>query len=444
MNKKTRNALLGVVAVVVAGSLFSRLPPVRERLDWRIEALRERIELTFAPEEEAIFIPVGQLAETSEITPPPLVIEDTPTPSPTPTVTLTSSPDEPTPTPIPTATPLPDQVVLSGMKYFDQHGLWNYCAPATLSMALSYWDWTGDRMDAGRWLKPFDEDLNVMPYEMANYAVQEAGLGAVVRNGGNLELLKRMVAGGFPVVIEKGTLIRETTTGQITWMGHYNLVVGYDDAAEQVITRDSYYSPPEYPLDYRISYDQILKEWQGFNYIFLVVYPPEREAEVMQLLGDYADAATASQIAAERASVEIYSTSGADRFFAWYNRGTSLVALQDYYGAALAYDEAFTHLASLPDEEVPKKIMRMVWYQTGPYFAYYYTGRYQDVINLANQAMALPSKGPYLEESFYWRARARYMIGDTPGALEDLRQSLVYHPGFVPSVDFLKDLGYTE
>jgi tetratricopeptide (TPR) repeat protein len=164
----------------------------------------------------------------------------------------------------------------------------------------------------------------------------------------------------------------------------------------------------------------------------------------MQLLGDYADAGSANQIAAEKASAEIYSMDGVKRFFAWYNRGTSLVALQDYYGGAQAYDEAFKYLASLPEAEVPKKIMRVAWYQTGPYFAYFYSGRYQDVINLADQAMTLPSKGPYLEESFFWRAKARYAIGDTPGALEDLRQSLVYHPGFVPSVDFLGQLGYTE
>jgi hypothetical protein len=444
MNTSTRNALLGALAAVILLALLSRLPPVRDRLDWRIEALAERVQAALFPEEETIFVPVGQAAETGEVVALPPLLEDTPTPRPSPTFTLTPAPDQPTPTPRPTATPLPDTVVLSGMQYFHQHGLWNYCAPATLSMALSYWGWDGDRLDAGKWLKPFDEDLNVMPYEMANYAAQEAGLGAVVRNGGTLDLLKRMVAGGFPVVIEKGTLIRETMSGQITWMGHYNLVVGYDDNTRQVITRDSYYSPPEYPLDYRISYDRIMQEWQGFNYIFLVVYPPERESEVMELLGEHADATRANQIAAEQASTEIFSMSGPDRFFAWYNRGTSLVALQDYQGGALAYDEAFTYLASLPDEEVPKKIMRMVWYQTGPYFAYYYTGRYQDVINLAAQALALPTQGPYLEESFYWRARARYMIGDTPGALEDARQSLVYHPGFVPSVTFLNELGYTE
>ncbi|MEN4041119.1 MAG: C39 family peptidase [Anaerolineaceae bacterium] len=444
MSLQTRNALLGALTAVILLALFTRLPFVRDRLDWRIQALAQSVSAAFFPQEEAIFVPVGPAPETSALVSLPPAIEATPTPRPSPTITQTIAPDEPTRTPSPTATPLPEMVLLSGMKYFDQHGMWNYCGPATLAMALSYWGWDGDRLDAGRWLKPFDEDLNVMPYEMANYARQEAGLAAVVRNGGTLDLLKRMVAGGFPVVIEKGTMIRETTTGQITWMGHYNLVVGYDDAAQEVIVRDSFYSPPKHPLDFRISYEQILQEWRGFNYLFLVVYPPDREAEVMALLGEYADATTASQIAAERASAEIFSTSGADRFFAWFNRGSSLVALQDYHGGALAYDEAFLYLASLPEEETPKKIMRIVWYQTGPYFAYFFTGRYQDVINLAGQAMAVASRGPFLEESFFWRARARYMLGDTAGALEDLRQSLVYHPGFEPSVQLLNDWGYSE
>ena len=32
-------------------------------------------------------------------------------------------------------------------------------------------------------------------------------------------------------------------------------------------------------------------------------------------------------------------------------------------------------------------LIRMMWYQTGPYFAYYYSARYQDVINLANTTL---------------------------------------------------------
>ena len=47
---------------------------------------------------------------------------------------------------------------------------------------------------------------------------------------------------------------------------------------------------------------------------------------------------------------------------------------------------------------------RMMWYQTGPYFAYYYAGRYQDVINLANVNKTIAQ--PTLEESLYWRGMA--------------------------------------
>ena len=32
-----------------------------------------------------------------------------------------------------------------------------------------------------------------------------------------------------------------------------------------------------------------MKEWRSFDYIFVVVYPADREADVMSLLGSYAD-----------------------------------------------------------------------------------------------------------------------------------------------------------
>ena len=72
--------------------------------------------------------------------------------------------------------------------------------------------------------------------------------------------------------------------------------------------------------------------------------------------------------AAQRASDEIFSTSGRDQFFAWFNRGTNLMELQDYIGAAAAYDEAFNIYSGLDPETRP---WRLLWYQTGPYWAYY-------------------------------------------------------------------------
>src|SRR5690606_22777350 len=129
-----------------------------------------------------------------------------------------------------------------------------------------------------------------------------------------------------------------------------------------------------------VSYDDLTRGWRSFNYAFVVLFPPERQDEVYALLGPYADETTANQIAAQIASDEIFRTEGQDQFFALFNRGTSLVRLQDYGGAAQIYDQAFKLYAELPGEQRP---WRMLWYQTGPYFAYYWTGRYWDVIALA-------------------------------------------------------------
>lgn len=84
----------------------------------------------------------------------------------------------------------------------------------------------------------------------------------------------------------------------------------------------------------------------------------------------------------------------------------------------------------------------MMWYQTGPYWAYYYSGRYQDVIDLATTTLDAMSE-PVLEESYYWRALAREALGDTKGAIKDLRSALKFHPSFEPSLTRLQQMGIT-
>ena len=84
----------------------------------------------------------------------------------------------------------------------------------------------------------------------------------------------------------------------------------------------------------------------------------------------------------------------------------------------------------------------MIWYQTGPYWAYYYTGRYQDVIKLATTTLDAMSE-PVLEESYYWRALAGEATGDSKGAIKDLQSALKFHPGFEPALTQLKQLGIT-
>ncbi len=404
------------------------MPPVRDRLSYHLDQVMTRLRYTLFPPEKVVFVPQPALASSTG------KAEITLTPAPSATVTLasTSLPLRETPTPTLTATPLPDAVSLKGIRYIDQHGLWNYCAPSSLAMQLSYWGWSGTREDVGHYVKPFEEDKNVMPYELADYVTSQTKLSAVIRSGGTLDLLKRLVANGYVVLIEKGTYIQDVTTGKPSWMGHYNVVSGYDEATQEIIVQDAYFKP-----DLRIKYDTILQEWRAFNYIFLVVYPPEKEQNLMSVLGDYADETNSYRIAYDKATAEINSLTGIDAYFAWFNRGTSQVDLQDYAGAAEFYDQAF---ALYPDLAVDKRPFRMLWYQTGPYFAYYYMFRYQDVINLATQTIDNVEK-PYLEESFYWRGRALGATGDAQKDIADQRIALKYHPGFKPSLDELAHLG---
>ena len=178
--------------------------------------------------------------------------------------------------------------------------------------------------------------------------------------------------------------------------------------------------------------------WRAFNNVFVVVYPPEKENEVLNLLGPLASEEEACRIAYDRAMGETSTMADIrDQFFAWFNAGTSLVCLQDYAAAATTYDTAYGIYPDIPQDSRP---YRMLWYETGPYPAYYYSGRYQDVVNLASQTLGYMAE-PVLEESYYWRALSYNALGKTNLAAADLRTSLEYHPGFPPSIALLKELG---
>ena len=297
-------------------------------------------------------------------------------------------------------------------------------------MALSYWEWEGDQRLIATFTKPNPRDKNVMPYELAAYVEEETQLRIVSRVGGDVELLKRFIASGLPVIIEKGFEGRDFDG----WMGHYVLMTGYSDQDQNFTFQDSYYGPNQV-----MDYTDLESYWRAFNFTYLVVYPPERQADITAISGLHSDEEYNSNYAAQTASNEINTLAGRDQFFAWFNLGTSLVRLQDYADAAAAYDQAFALYPTIAENERP---WRMMWYQTGPYWAYYYTGRYGDVINLSTTTLNAMSE-PVLEESYYWRALAREALGDTKGAIKDIRSALNFHPGFEPALEQLQQIGIT-
>ena len=216
-------------------------------------------------------------------------------------------------------------------------------------------------------------------------------------------------------------------------MWHYELVTGYDDARNRFITQDSYIMP-DFPVPYG---DLSGRWWRDFNHVYLVIFPPDRSVDLFAILGPHIDPVGNYESAAQNARHEIEKLTGRDLFFAWYNLGTNLLGITDYVGAARAYDQAFVVYAGLPEDERP---WRMLWYQVGPYEAYYHTGRYQDVITLANQTLSFLS-APILEESLYWRGLSNSALGDLNGAISDLVKAAEINPTSTDVLAQLQRLG---
>jgi hypothetical protein len=444
-----RRAALSLVVLIPAclalAALAYSLPPVHQRLAWRVDALQADIRYRLNPPEEAVFVPQQQVP----VIPPTARPTETPAP-PTPTNPGPTDTAEPSPTPTQTPVPLPESVILEGVVYVDQHGRWNYCGPANLAMALKFWGWEGDRDDVAAVVKPgvADSDLdfiqrgkwdkNVMPYEMADFVTDHTGLSVVTRSGGEVELVKRLIAGGFPVLVEKG-YYEADFTGKVAWMGHYLFTTGYDDSSGEFIVQDAYLKPGK---DMRVDYQTYLEGWRSFNYLFMVIYPPPQESEVFSLLGPWADQNYANQNALRIAEEEIQTQTGIDEFFAWFNKGTSHVNLLQYNEAGIAYDTAF-QIYGLLESDDTQRPYRILWYQTGPYWAYFYTGRYQDTINLANTTLNDTISEPTLEESLYWRGQAYLALGQTNEAIADFREAVRLNPNFGPGLNMLAQLGVT-
>ena len=428
--------LLPIGLLLMIGMYY--LPPVHSRLAWRLDELRTRIIYYFNPPDEAVFQPEKQVVDIeAAVATTRAQFELTLTPEAISSPLEASTPKPgPTPRPTITPTPLPASVELEGVKYEDQHNRWNYCGPANFSMALTYWGWDGNRDVIGKAIKPSNDDKNVMPYELQDFVTDNVpGMSTVMRYGGDIDMLKRLISAGFPVVAEKGYYERDYT-GKMGWMGHYQFITGYDDTKNVIISQDTYLDGPNFP----ILYEDFMNGWRSFNYVFVVVYPSDRESEVMDLLGPLATADDAARHALAVAQDESQRLSGIDRFFSYFNMGTSHVALRQYGDATYAYDYAFQLYNGLSGDESIRPY-RMMWYQTGPYFAYYYSNRFSDVINLATTTLEDTISEPVLEESLIWRGRAYYMAGDTKAAIKDYRAALKVHPNWLPAVQALQDLG---
>lgn len=374
----------------------------------------------------ATLIPaVSPISSSTATQPPPTTESPVPTDTPT-VVSATQTPAAtPTPTEEPSPTPTPPVTLeLTGLRH--EHQGWNNCGPATASMLLSYWGCEQTQYDAAPVLKPDPDDKNVSPWEIESYA-RDQGYEVITRVNGDLEMLKTMLGAGFPVMVETW-YVRDARDQ----LGHYRLVVGYDDGAREFITYDSLHGP-----DVTIGYGELDELWRVFNRLYVVIYTPETWEALASIIGPDLDDAVMYERALDVARHEAVALPGdcvayADCSdwvtFSWFNAGSSLTALGRHQDASAAYDRS--RQLGLH--------FRMLWYQFGPYESYYETGRFEDVITLAD--VTLNTAGN-LEESYYWRGRARMALGNVDGARSDFRTALRHHEDWEPALEALESVG---
>ena len=390
-----------IIVLLVVGVLLYQVPAINIRLSWRVD-----VAITYI---RNVINPVGQMPTplpqpAAAVTPFP---SQTPTNQPAEQPLITPSPG-PTSTRTPTPTALPQSINLGSPSWEKQTP--NNCGPATLSLYLRSHNWEGNQTDISDLLKPETGDRNVNVEELIYYVRTQAGwLNAEYRVGGDIELLKRFLAAGLPVMIEEGDLLDEPYwPNDDRWAGHYLLLSGYDETTQTFIAQDTFRSP-----DRNVPYQSVAESWQAFNYVYLLVYRTDQTELVKSILGEDWDPDINRQKALELAQSQ--TIQDPNNAYAWFNLGSNQVYFERYSEAALAYDTA--RQVGLPQ--------RMLRYQFGPFFAYFFSGRNDDLLTLTKYAL---QRTPNSEETLLWRGWGRYRAGETSRAMDDFQAALEENP----------------
>lgn len=402
MSKKVRMIALALAGFLLLSVLVYQIPNVKSAVDWRTEK--------FGLYVKNVLNPPGPVPTALPTTTPFPTEEGTPTHTTTPEPALTpTSPAAPTAA----SAPLPAQVTLDPPAWEQQTP--NNCGPATLSMALRMYGWTGTQAEIADQVKPVLQDRNVNPEELAWYVRNNAGwLNIEYRVAGDLPLLKRLLAARYPVIVESVTSLDPNDAlgpNDDLWAAHYLLLTGYDDDAQTFTVQDSYHG-----ANLTVAYAQLETDWKAFNNLYIVFYLPQEQAELQSILGADWDADANRQRALELAQAE--TQAAPQDTFAWFNLGSNLVYFERYNDAANAYDKS--REIGLP--------LRMFRYQFGPFIAYFQSNRNDDLLALTDYARGVTEMS---EETWLWYGWALYRKDDFKGARAAWNKALEIRPGYV-------------
>ena len=270
-------------------------------------------------------------------------------------------------------------------------------------MVLSYFGEHRTQAALADALKGGPDDKNVRLDELQNYLLTD-GYGVVIGINGDLALLKRLLSNGFPVIIH-------------TWLelddgiGHYRLVIGYDENTGEFISNDSYLGP-----HIRQSYVDFDRQWHYYNRQYLITFKPEESERLATVLGDNLDPALIARRAVERGQAAVKGDGSKDPL-EWHNLGDSLLAAGKLPEASQAYEKAL-------EIGMPK---RYFWYQFGLFETYLQLGN-------ADRLLALSSlflfQQETIEELHFYKGEALQMLKRTGEARTEFQRAVTLNPHY--------------
>ena len=400
LHKKWFQFLAGMLSAGIMFTAFYFIPPVHQRLSWRVDFAMTYIRSLVNPVQA---VPTAAAQQPAATLAP---INSTPTPTPAAVATA-----------IPTITPtaLPASASLPAPKYEKQ--TMNNCGPAALSHYLRFYGWDGNQETIASVLKPhkkdeISEDRNVNVEELVYYVRNYAGwLNIEYRVGMDLATVKAFLANGIPVMVEESFLNdQKYWLSDDLWAGHYQFINGYNDATRTIVVQDTFYGP-----DMAVSYTDFLNNWQSFNHVLIIIYLPEQEEVVKSILGENWDVDTNRQLALEKSILATNQPTANN--YAWFNLGSNLVYFDRYAEAAQAFDRA--RELGLPQ--------RMFRYQFSPFIAYFNALRNNDLMELVKYALQIT---PNSEEAHLWLGWAYYRDGAADKALSQFKKALYYNSNY--------------
>ena len=294
----------------------------------------------------------------------------------------------------------------------------NNCAPAALAIALSYYDIHKTQQELAADLRPYNnpqginDDKSTVPEELGAEAAK-FGLIPYYRANGNIDLLRQFISAGIPVVMR--TLLHDNEN-----FAHYRVVKGYNNTTRELIQDDSYENK-----NLRFSYDKFLTLWQQFNYEYLILVPPGKQAVAEGILGESLDPVASWQGAVRTASAELAQDPNDLR--AGFNLSVALYNTGDYQGSVDAYEKVQSRLPQIT-----------LWYQIQPIQAFFEIGDYARVMSLTSAVLA---KNISFSELYILRGKVYIEQGQPELAKKEFQQALFYNKNLKSAQEALTSVG---